>query len=282
MSVTPERLALLKQSAAALPAQFEPEPRPPFCDLTALRVAREASPGIDGSALSDAIKRIKAHHQKTGQYQSAQCGTAAQRIVRQHMGKMQNQRREMSKELRAAGYQARYASADEVLNMMATAHDRALEEARPSGRAILRQQVGEKDAPRLATRQSRHLKTALRALEKHPTAQLMQAQGVRTARDLANISSTSLAGSVAALYQRADIAARLSKQDAEMVSLRARIDAAEAKLAAHDRRLDAVEAGSDWKAAAIQLKVEGLNAGDIARRLGRPYDTVRKHLQRHG
>ncbi|WP_422417036.1 hypothetical protein [Pseudomonas sp. GZD-222] len=67
----------------------------------------------------------------------------AQAVVRRHHGKVKALHRELSQELHAIGYCGRYATAGEVLDLMTEAHDRALDAARPSARAILRQQVGE-------------------------------------------------------------------------------------------------------------------------------------------
>lgn len=253
--------------------------------------------GLDAKTnLSSVISRAQKHFANHGTLDGWNCEPSkdsAQRIVRHHMGKAKAHRREMAKELRAIGYQGRYATADEVLNLMAEAHDRALEEGRPSARAILRNQVGHEDAPRLATTKSRHVKAAMQKLAGHPTAQLMEAQGMRTARDVSEICKGTLAGGVQALYQRADVARRLSEQDNKLAELAAMQDEQARELAelrrqltlAHaqtEARLSAVEAATDWKAAAVRLKAEGLSAAEIARRLGQKPATVRQHLHRHG
>ncbi|MNG42086.1 hypothetical protein D3C84_1317270 [compost metagenome] len=59
------------------------------------------------------------------------------------------------------------------------------------------------------------------------------------------------------------------------------IAALKAQLAQHEVRMDVSEAGLDWKTEAVCLKADGLNAGEIARRLGQKYATVRQHLHRH-
>ncbi|GEM_PF-6554342 len=278
------RLEHIKQQAAGLPAQFEARAWDDFIEGPIVRSRMQAAK-LDSTSTSidRATTSAKKHFERYGNLDTWAVVTgssSSQQIVRKHVAKMEAQKREMLRELKSSGHNGRYASAGEVLNLLTTAHDVALHEHRPSARAILREQVGERDAPRLAATKSRHVKTAMQALADHPTAKLMEAQGMRTARDVGEICKSSLAGGVAALYQRADVAKRLAAQDAALREMCARLEAAEAKLTQHDSRLESIEQGVDWRVAALHLKGEGLNAGEIARRLGQKYETVRKHLQR--
>ncbi|WP_444757725.1 hypothetical protein [Pseudomonas sp. A014] len=272
MTTNLERLRQQAEAAAGL------EPAP-FDYMSAVRIARQASPGLDGTALQSAVDRIKAMYLATGSYEEPLL--TAQSIVRRHMGKTQAQRREMAKELRAIGYRGRYASAGEVLDLMTEAHDRALDDTRPSARAILRQQVGEEDAPRLATTKSRHLKSAMQKLADHPTARLMEAEGMRTARDVSEICKSSLAGGVAALYQRADVAKRLAGLTDTQAEQAREIAALKARLVALETRQDVAESGEHWHDVAKRMRSEGATYGSIAKATGQGRSAVSNYLLRN-
>lgn len=272
MTTNLERLHQQALAAASLePVAFD-------C-LSAVRVARQASPGLDGPALQSAVDRIKARYLATGSYEEPQ--VTAQSIVRRHMGKTQAQRREMAKELRAIGYRGRYASAGEVLDLMTEAHNRALDDVRPSARAILRQQVGEDDAPRLATTKSRYIKSAMQKLADHPAARLMEAEGMRTARDVSEICKSSLAGGVAALYQRADVAKRLAGLTDTQAEQAREIAALKARLVALETRQDVVESGEHWHDVAKRMRSEGATYGSIAKATGQGRSAVSNYLLRN-
>lgn len=273
MTTNLERLQQQAQAGAEVQADVQP-----FDYLYAVRLVRQANPGLDGQALQSAVDRIKALHLATGSYAEPQ--PTAQSIVRRHMGKAQAQRREMAKELRAIGHRGRYASAGEVLDLMTEAHDRALDDKRPSARAILRQQVGEDDAPRLATTKSRHLKSAMQKLADHPTARLMEAEGMRTARDVSEICKSSLAGGVAALYQRADVAKRLAGLNDTQAEQAREIAALKARLVALETRQDVAESGEHWHDVAKRMRSEGATYGSIAKATGQKLDTVKKVISR--
>ncbi|TLX70485.1 hypothetical protein FAS41_27865 [Pseudomonas nicosulfuronedens] len=281
-----ERLHSQAKSAGA-PVDMNTPSRPAFDRTAATLTLIRQNPNVRGADLTRQVDQMEAEYHRSGVVPKN-----PQAVVRRHHGKVKALHRELSQELRAVGYHGRYASASEVQALLTEAHDKALEESRPSARAILREQVGEQDAARLATTKSRHMKAAMQKLANHPTAQLLEAQGMRTARDVSEICKATLAGGVQALYQRADVAKRLSAQEKRMAELSALQDAQARELeelrrqlaqaqAKTEARLSAVENATDWKAAAVRLKAEGLNAGEIARRLGQKHETVRKHLQRN-
>lgn len=205
----------------------------------------------------------------------------AQAVVRRHHGKVKALHRELSQELHAIGYCGRYATAGEVLDLMTEAHDRALDAARPSARAILRQQVGEEPAPRLATTKSRHIKSAMQKLADHPTARLMEAEGMRTARDVSEICKSSLAGGVAALYRRADVAKRLAGLTDTQAEQAREIAALKVRLAALETRQDVAESGEHWHDIAKRLRSEGATYGAIAKATGQGRSAVSNYLLRN-
>lgn len=268
-------LERLHQQAEAGAEVGQPEERPPFDRVAALQQVIKENPTLKGAEMELRVNQMEAV------YNRAVVGPAtAQSIVRRHMGKTQAQRREMAKELRAIGYRGRYASAGEVLDLMTEAHDRALDDTRPSARAILRQQVGEEDAPRLATTKSRHLKSAMQKLADHPTARLMEAEGMRTARDVSEICKSSLAGGVAALYQRADVAKRLAGLTDTQAEQAREIAALKARLVALETRQDVAESGEHWHDVAKRMRSEGATYGSIAKATGQKLDTVKKVISR--
>lgn len=265
----------LKQRGQAGAEVGQPDERPPFDRAAALQQVIKENPTLKGVEMTLLVDKMEAAYSRT-----AVGSATAQSIVRHYMGKTQAQRREMAEELRAIGYRGRYASAGEVLALMTEAHNRALDDARPSARAILRQQVGEEDAPRLATTKSRHIKSAMQKLANHPTAQLMGAEGMRTARDVSEICKSSLAGGVAALYQRADVAKRLAGLSDTQAEQAREIAALKARLAALETRQDVAESGEHWHNVAKRMRSEGATYGSIAKATGQKLDTVKKVISR--
>ncbi|MCT8163481.1 MULTISPECIES: hypothetical protein [unclassified Pseudomonas] len=266
----------LKQRGQAGAEVGQPDERPPFDRAAALRQVIKEKPYIKGTEATLLVDKMEAAHNRT-----AVGSATAQSIVRHYMGKTQAQRREMAKELRAIGYRGRYASAGEVLDLMTEAHNRALDDVRPSARAILRQQVGEDDAPRLATTKSRYIKSAMQKLADHPTARLMEAEGMRTARDVSEICKSSLAGGVAALYQRADVAKRLAGLTDTQAEQAREIAALKARLVALETRQDVAESGEHWHDVAKRMRSEGATYGSIAKATGQGRSAVSNYLLRN-
>lgn len=188
--------------------------------------------------------------------------------------------------LKAAGFTPRYATMAEVHHVMKIAHDACMADGnKPSASAMLRDAgVPAKTANKLASKRSLHTTKAWDQQEHHPARVAMREQGVLSRRKERGAVSGSLAGTVAALYSLAEHTKdrqRLSAVEQAQARMESEIAALKAQLAQHEVRMDVAEAGLDWKTEAVCLKADGLNAGEIARRLGQKYATVRQHLHRH-
>ncbi|MDT3718401.1 hypothetical protein [Pseudomonas oryzihabitans] len=271
-------LDMSQSDSSAEVAQSSTATSAPFDSMAAIRALRAKGVRLDGAALTAELERMERRYCSTGSYAAAPA--TAQSIVRRHMGKAKAQRQEMTKELNALGYLGRYASAGEVLDLMTAAHDCALGADRPSARALLRHQVGEADAPRLASTRSRHVKSAMRKLENHPTAKLMETQGMRTARDVSEICRSTLAGGVQALYQRADVAKRLAGLSDTQAEQAREIAVLKARLAALETRQDVAESGEHWHDVAKRMRFDGASYGAIAKSTGQSRSTVSSYLAR--
>jgi hypothetical protein len=250
-----------------------------------IRALRDA--GISLDQLSQYIIKAEQYKLKHGElagWTIAGSGNA-QAVYREHFKREQASRRQAQKELAAMGHKALYPTYHAVKDMLTAAHDSAFDAARPSGHAILRglhadQEVVVTFAKRVP---KKHARRAMDELKAHPTSKRLEKQGLRGARDIAAITGASMAGSVAELYRRADVAKRLEKQDAlvlEVADLKARLAALEARTSASEARHDITETGGHWHDVAKRMRADGASYGDIAKATGQKADTVKKFIQR--
>ncbi len=253
-----------------------------------IRALKDA--GISLAQLSHYVAKAEQYKLKHGELAGWTVhggGGDAQSVYREHFKREQASRRQAQKELAAIGHKALYPTYRNVKDVLTEAHDRAFyaKEERPSGREILRglhadQEVVVTFAKRIP---KKHTKRALGELQGHPTSKRLERQGLRGARDLAAITGATMAGSVAELYQRADVAKRLEQQEAltqEVADLKARLAALEARTAASEARHDITEAGGHWHDVAKRMRAEGASYGAIATATGQKSDTVKKFIQR--
>lgn len=238
------------------------------------------------TAYSSAEKYLSVHGSLNGWTPAGGGKTLGQQIAKLNR-KQAEERRELFK---AQGYKATHATAQQVQHAMRRAHDAAFDADRPSASALFREQgIDAKVATKLASRGSIHLGEAWQAQANHPSRLVMEEQQVLTRRKSNAARNGSIAGAVSTLYSLADHASdrqritaletQQAKQAEELAELRRQLTHYKQ---ATDQRVSAVEAATDWKAAALRLKAEGLNAKQIAERLDQKHDTVRKHLQRNG
>jgi len=250
-----------------------------------IRALKDA--GISLSQLSHYVAKAEQYKLKHGELAgwTLSGGGNAQSVYREHFKREQASRRQAQKELAAIGHKALYPTYHAVRDMLTAAHDNAFETVRPSGREILRglhtdQEVVVTFAKRVPRK---HTRRALSELQSHPTSKRLEKQGLRGARDIAAITGASMAGSVAELYRRADVAKRLEQQDVlvlEVADLKARLAALEARTAASEARHDITETGGHWHDVAKRMRVDGASYGDIAKATGQKADTVKKFIQR--
>ena len=245
--------------------------------------------GISLAHLSQYVAKAEQYKIKHGELAgwTVNGGGNAQAVYREHFKREQASRRQARDELAKLGHKAIYPTYRNVKDLLTEAHDRAFyaREDRPSGREILRglhadQEVVVTFAKRIP---KKHTKRALGELQGHPTSKRLEKQGLRGARDLAAITGATMAGSVAELYQRADVAKRLEQQEAltqEVADLKARLAALEARTAASEARHDITEAGGHWHDVAKRMRADGASYGAIATATGQKPDTVKKFIQR--
>lgn len=259
-------------------------------ELSGLRRHALVSDPLGGAVFIQAFQRLKAQalqfKQQHGDligWQPGKGGASAQAIYRQGHREQARIARETREKAKAAGYRPHYATHCEVHSMMKTAHDNAFQMDRPSGRDILRRISGKPDgwAEKVAGKQARKaLRRSLQELTGHPTAQALRAQGVLTARDKQQVADSTLAGAVAALYSRADIAARLASLERRAAAAEAKADAALAAAERAHSRLDVVESGEHWHGVAERMRAAGASYGAIAKATGQKADTVKKAIRR--
>lgn len=245
--------------------------------------------GISLAQLGHYVVKAEQYKLKHGELAgwTLSCGGNAQYVYREHFKREQASRRQAQRELAAMGHKALYPTYHAVKDMLIAAHDRAFDprENRPSGREILRglhadQEVVVTFAKRVP---KKHTRRAMSELQGHPTSKRLEKQGLRGARDLAAITGATMAGSVAELYRRADVAKRLEQQDVlalEVADLKARLAALEARSAASEARHEITEAGGHWHYIATRMRAEGASYGKIATATGQGRSTVSKYLLR--
>ncbi|MBP0938720.1 hypothetical protein V2K16_00575 [Pseudomonas alliivorans] len=252
-----------------------------------IRALKDA--GISLAQLSHYVAKAEQYKLKHGELAgwTAYGGGDAQSVYREHFKREQASRRQAQKELAAIGHKALYPTYRNVKDLLTEAHDRAFstKEERPSGREILRglhadHEVVVTFAKRIP---KKHTKRALGELRGHPTSKRLERQGLRSARDLAAITGATMAGSVAELYQRADVAKRLEQQEMltqEVAGLKARLAALEARTAASETRHEITEAGGHWHEVASQMRADGASYGAIAKATGQGRSTVSQYILR--
>lgn len=245
--------------------------------------------GISLAQLSHYMAKAEQHKLKHGELAgwTVNGGGNAQSVFREHFKRDQASRKQAQKELAALGYKALYPTYRNVKDLLTVAHDRAFDAKgdRPSGRDILRGLHPDREVVVTFAKRvpKKHTKRALGELQGHPTSKRLERQGLRGARDLAAITGATMAGSVAELYQRAEVAKRLEQQEAltqEVADLKVRLAALEARTAASEKRHEVTEAGGHWHDIAKRMRAEGASYGKIAEATGQKPDTVKKFIQR--
>lgn len=214
-------------------------------------------------------------------------GGSAQAIYREHFKRDQASRKQARQELDAMGHRSIWPTYRNVKDMLLQAHDRAFDakEDRPSGRDILRGLHPDKEVVvTFAKRVPRkHARRALGELQEHPTSKRLEKQGMRTPRDISNIAGSTMAGSVAELYMRAEVAKRLEQQDQlaqQVAKLQAQVHQLQALTTASEKRHEITETGGHWHDIATRMRAEGASYGKIANATGQKPDTVKKFIQR--
>lgn len=250
-----------------------------------IRALKDAS--ISLAQLSHYVAKAEQYKLKHGELAgwTVHGGGDAQSVYREHFKREQASRRQAQKELTAIGHKALYPTYHAVKDMLTAAHDSAFEAVRPSGREILRglhtdQEVVVTFAKRVP---KKHTRRALSELQSHPTSKRLEKQGLRGARDIAAITGASMAGSVAELYRRADVAKRLEQQDVlvlEVADLKARLAALEARATACEARHEITEAGGHWHEVAARMRADGASYGAIAKATGQGRSTVSQFILR--
>ncbi|UNB61699.1 hypothetical protein [Pseudomonas syringae group genomosp. 7] len=250
-----------------------------------IRALKDA--GISLAQLSNYVAKAEQYKIKHGELAgwTVNGGGNAQAVYREHFKREQASRKQAQKELAAIGHKSLYPTYHAVRDMLTAAHDSAFEAVRPSGREILRglhpnQEVVVTFAKRVP---KKHTRRALSELQNHPTSKRLDKQGLRGTRDIAAITGASMAGSVAELYRRADVAKRLEQQDVlvlEVADLKARLAALEARTTASEARHEITEACGHWHDVAKRMRADGASYGTIATATGQKPDTVKKFIQR--
>ncbi|KMY03125.1 hypothetical protein V476_19095 [Pseudomonas syringae KCTC 12500] len=214
-------------------------------------------------------------------------GGSAQAIYREHFKRDQASRKQARQELEAMGHRSIWPTYRNVKEMLLEAHERAFDakEDRPSGRDILRGLHPDKEVVVTFAKRvpKKHTRRALGELQDHPTSKRLDKQCMRTARDISSIAGSTMAGSVAELYMRADVAKRLEQQDElaqQVAKLQAQVCELQALTAASEKRHEVTEAGGHWHDIATRMRAEGASYGQIAAVTGQGRSTVSKYLLR--
>jgi hypothetical protein len=161
--------------------------------------------------------------------------------------------------------------------MLKFAHDACMVDGhRPSASALFRDVgVPAAEASKLASRNSPHSEKVWAALEGHPARQAMREHGVLSRRKERVAVSSSLAGTVSALYSFADH----TKDKQQLSDHQRRIEELEARLSACEVRHELEDAGLDAKAEALKLHQQGKGYKAIAASIGRSQSTVRNWVK---
>lgn len=271
-----ERIEQLKKQAADLPAQFETRAWDDCTDgFTVRRRMKETGIALDGNnierATNSAMKYLKLHGNLDAWTPVLSLGRAFKQIDEEAAAK----RKEL---IKAAGFQPRYATEEEVRNVLTQAHEVCMtDEDKPSASALFRKQhVPAKEANKLASRSSPHTSKVWRELESHPARKAMRDQGVLSHRKERAAITGSIAGTVASLYDLAGHTKdrqRLSNVESEVALLKV-------QLAALAQRQAVTESGEHWHDIAKRMRAQEASYGAIAEATGQSRNTVISYLRR--
>lgn len=259
----------LKQRGQA-GAEVQPDVQP-FDYLYAVRLVRQATPGLDGQALSSAVEQVKALYLATGSY------TAPQNTFQQERFKMHQRHKEEARELaRQHGRKAHWLSQKDTDLCILEGLDDIAQGRAPSGTRYLRNRgkgVEYVNKVRSLRNDSQNAK-ALQSLAGHTVLRTID----ESALEVSAMHRGTLSGclkNVAAHYINAEklteqVRREVAKATASLV----------AEQAATNKRLEIVEAGEHWHTVARRMRSEGQGPSAIAQATGQKLNTVKVYLKR--
>lgn len=266
MTTNLERL----QQQAQAGAEVQPDVQP-FDYLYAVRLVRQANPGLDGQALSSAVEQVKALYLATGSY------TAPQATFQQERFKMNQRHKSEARELaKQFGRKAHWLTQQDTDQCLRAGLDDIAQGKAPSGTRYLRtleKGPGFVDKVRSLRNDSQNAK-ALETLAEHTVMRSIN----ESALEVSAMHRGTLSGclkNVAAHYINAEklteqVRREVAKATASLIS----------EQAATNTRLEIVEAGEHWHDVARRMRSEGQGPSAIARATGQKLNTVKVYLKR--
>ncbi|MDC7824505.1 hypothetical protein PQS90_05005 [Pseudomonas sp. BLCC-B13] len=264
------RLEQIQAQAAALPAQFELESRPPFCILTAMRYAREA--GAVGEQVHAAAEAMRPVYEKTGSYQASQPDNYASACF-----KLAQKHRTERRELRALHNRKAdwLGEAETAAAILYGLNDIAAGKA-PSGSKALRS-LGRDERWVHKVRNYSNDPNNRKALELHSEHHVLR-RIEQSPLEVSGMHRGTIAGclkNVAAHYVNAGKLTEQIRREVQRATQQL-----QAEQAAHSRRLELVEEGEHWHTVAKRMRATGQGPSAIATATGQKLNTVKQYLKR--
>lgn len=266
MTTNLERL----QQQAQAGAEVQPEVQP-FDYLYAVRIVRQANPGLDGQALTGAVEQVKVLYLATGAYTAQQATFQVERF------KMHQRHKEEARELaRQHGRKAQWLSQRDTDQCIREGLDDIAQGRAPSGTRYLRNRgkgAEYVNKVRSLRNDSQNAK-ALQSLSEHTVMRVIN----ESALEVSAMYRGTLSGclkNVAAHYINAEklteqVRREVAKATASLIS----------EQAATNKRLEIVEAGEHWHDVARRMRSEGRGPSAIAQATGQKLNTVKVYLKR--